>query len=117
MLIDEVEASRAAQGRGLAVLGCAGVLEDAFRSGLLADLRQAYRKMLASGAYIGPKIGESSLKALSPHPCDRGRALSSQSGDYDEIAMKTKSLDGGQFGEDFIANAFAVEKKRGQTWI
>lgn len=66
--IDEIRARRAAQGRGLAVLGCVGILEDAFRSGLVTDLRQAYRQMLTSGAYIDPKMLESGLKALNLPP-------------------------------------------------
>lgn len=68
VLIDEVKARRAAQQRGLAVLGCVGILEDAFGMRLLPDLRQAYRQMLKSGAYIDPRILENSLKALSLPP-------------------------------------------------
>jgi predicted nucleic acid-binding protein len=51
VLIDEIKARKAAQERGLAVLGFVGVLESAFRSRLLYDLRHAYAQLLGSGAY------------------------------------------------------------------
>ena len=65
LLIDEVKARKAAQQRGLAVLGCIGVLEDGFGRRLVADLPQVYRQLLASGAYVDPRILENSLKALN----------------------------------------------------
>ena len=68
VLIDEIKARKAAQDRGLAVLGCVGVLESAFRSRLLPDLRHAYAQLLGSGAYVDPKIVESSLKAMKLPP-------------------------------------------------
>ncbi len=64
VLIDEIRARRAARSRGFAVLGCVGVLEDAYGSGLLTDLRHAYQSVLASGAYIDHKILEDSLRTL-----------------------------------------------------
>jgi predicted nucleic acid-binding protein len=64
LLIDEIKARKAAQERGLTVLGCVGVLEDAFNSQLLPDLAQVYRQLLASGAYVDRRILENSLKAL-----------------------------------------------------
>ena len=68
VLIDEIKARKAAQDRGLAVLGCVGVLESAFRLRLLPDLRHAYAQLLGSGAYVDPKIVESSLKAMKLPP-------------------------------------------------
>jgi predicted nucleic acid-binding protein len=53
---------------GMAVLGCVGILEDAFGLHLLSDLAQAYRQLIAAGAYIDRKILESSLKALNLPP-------------------------------------------------
>ena len=50
VLIDEMKARREARERGLAVLGCVAVLESAFPSGLLPDLRDAYARLLESGA-------------------------------------------------------------------
>jgi predicted nucleic acid-binding protein len=63
VLLDEIRARNVALGHGLTVLGCVGVLEDAFGSRLLADLREAYQRLLASGAYVDPKILENSLKS------------------------------------------------------
>ena len=49
-------------------LGCVGVLEDAFRSQFLPDLRETYREVLACGAYVDPGILDKSLKALKLPP-------------------------------------------------
>jgi predicted nucleic acid-binding protein len=68
VLIDDMKARKAAQEQGLAVLGCVGVFEQAFTSHLLSDLPQAYRQLLASGAYVDPRILEDSLKALNLPP-------------------------------------------------
>lgn len=68
VLIDDMKARKAAQVQGLAVLGCVGVFEQAFTSHLLSDLPQAYRQLLASGAYVDPRILEDSLKALNLPP-------------------------------------------------
>ncbi len=68
VLIDEAKARKVAQEQELAVLGCVGVLEDAFGLRLLSDLPQAYRQLLASGAYVEPKILENSLKMLNLPP-------------------------------------------------
>ena len=68
VLIDDAKARRAAQQEGLAVLGCVGVMEDAFGLQLLSDLPEAYRQLLTSGAYVAPKILETSLKKLNLPP-------------------------------------------------
>jgi predicted nucleic acid-binding protein len=64
VLIDEIKARKVARGQGLAVLGCVGVLEDAYNSRLLSDLTQAYRQLVAVGAYVDRRILENSLKML-----------------------------------------------------
>ena len=68
VLIDEIKARKVAQAEGLVVLGCVGVLEDAFGLQLLPDLREAYRQLLDSGAYVDRKILETSLKAFNLLP-------------------------------------------------
>ncbi len=68
LLIDEIKARKVAQQVRLTVLGCVGVLEDAFGRRLFADLREAYRQLLASGAYIDPRILENSLRTLKLPP-------------------------------------------------
>jgi predicted nucleic acid-binding protein len=50
LLIDDRKARKLAQQEGLAVLGCAGVLQDAFALNLLSDLSEAYRQLIASRA-------------------------------------------------------------------
>ena len=68
VLIDEVKARKIATEHGLAILGCVGILEDAFSLRLLSDLTQAYRQLLSTGAYVDPKILESSLRAMRLPP-------------------------------------------------
>lgn len=68
ILMDDMRARRAARQEGLCVLGCVGILQDAFNRKLLPDLRNVYRRLLASGAYVDRKILEASLKALSLPP-------------------------------------------------
>ncbi len=43
VLIDDMKARKVAREEGLAVLGCVGVLQDAFGLKLLPDLPEAYR--------------------------------------------------------------------------
>ena len=68
VLIDDSKARKVAQEEGLRVLGCVGVLEDAFSLKLLSDLPEAYRQLLVSGAYVDRQILENSLKALNLPP-------------------------------------------------
>ncbi len=68
VLIDEIKARKVAREYGMAVLGCVGILEDAFRSHLLSDLARAYRQLISAGAYIDRKILENSLEALNLPP-------------------------------------------------
>lgn len=68
VLIDEIKARKVAREYGMAVLGCVGILEDAFGLHLLSDLASAYRQLASSGAYIDRRILENSLKALNLPP-------------------------------------------------
>jgi len=63
LLIDDRDARKVARQQGLFVLGCIGILHEAFDRSLLSDLREAYRALLASGAYIHPTLLENILKA------------------------------------------------------
>jgi len=62
--LDEIKARKLARERGFVVAGCVGILERAFRPGLLTDLRQAYARLLDSGAFVDPKILANSLDAM-----------------------------------------------------
>ena len=68
VLIDEIKARKVAREYGMAVLGCVGILEDAFGLHLLPDLAQAYRQLISAGAYVDRKILENSLQALNLPP-------------------------------------------------
>ena len=68
VLLDEIKARKVAREFGIAVLGCVGILEDAFGLHLLSDLAQAYRQLISAGAYIDRRILENSLKALNLPP-------------------------------------------------
>jgi len=50
------------------VLGCVGVLHDAFGLKLICDLPEAYRQLLASGAYVDRLLLENILKILNLPP-------------------------------------------------
>jgi predicted nucleic acid-binding protein len=68
VLIDDMKARKLAQEEGLAVLGCVGVLQDAFGLKLLSDLTGVYRELLASGAYVDRALLENILKILNLPP-------------------------------------------------
>lgn len=68
VLIDEIKARRVAREYGMAVVGCVGILEEAFGLHLLSDLAQAYRQLISAGAYIDRQILENSLNALNLPP-------------------------------------------------
>ena len=68
VLIDDMKARKVAQGEGLTVLGCVGVLHDAFGLKLFSDLPAAYRQLLASGAYVDRMLLEKILKMLNLPP-------------------------------------------------
>ena len=67
-LIDDSQARRMAEAKGLVVFGSVGVLETAFRRGFLRDLAAVYRKLIASGAYISPRVLNASLLRLQQPP-------------------------------------------------
>lgn len=67
-LVDDFAARRLAEREGLIVYGCVGVLESAFGRGFLNDLAGAYRKLIASDAYISAKILNASLARLKLPP-------------------------------------------------
>jgi len=68
LLIDDMKARKLAQEEGLVVLGCVGVLHDAFGLKLISDLPEAYRQLLASGAYVDRPLLENILKILNLPP-------------------------------------------------
>ena len=68
LLVDDMKARKLAQEEGLAVLGCVGVLHDAFDLKLVSDLPEAYRQLLASGAYVDRVLLENILKILNLPP-------------------------------------------------
>ena len=68
LLIDDMKARKLAQEEGLAVLGCVGVLYDAFGLKLVSDLPESYRQLLASGAYVDRDLLENILKILNLPP-------------------------------------------------
>ena len=68
LLIDDMKARKLAQEEGLAVLGCVGVLHDAFGLKLVSDLPETYRQLLASGAYVDRVLLEGILKILNLPP-------------------------------------------------
>lgn len=61
VLIDDLLGRKYARKRGLTIMGCVGILEIAFRRGMIGDLRTVYQRLVASGAYINPSILAESL--------------------------------------------------------
>ena len=68
LLIDDMKARKLAQEEGLAVLGCVGVLHDAFSLKLIPDLSAAYRQLVVSGAYVDRVLMQNILKMLNLPP-------------------------------------------------
>lgn len=68
LLIDDMKARNLAQEEGLAVLGCVGVLHDAFGLKLVSDLPGAYRQLLAAGAYVDRALLQNILNILDLPP-------------------------------------------------
>lgn len=67
-LIDERMARRMARGRSVSVMGCVGVLEIGHRRGLVADLRETYKRLLERGVYIDRQLLNQSLTGLRLRP-------------------------------------------------
>jgi predicted nucleic acid-binding protein len=70
ILIDELKARKEARKRRLVHVGCVGVLEDAFQTGLLKDLRAEYRQLIATRAFVSRQIVDASLERLRLPPLD-----------------------------------------------
>jgi predicted nucleic acid-binding protein len=68
LLIDDMKARKLAQEEGLAVLGCVGVLHDAFGLKLVPNLPEVYRQLLTSDAYVDRVLLENILKILNLPP-------------------------------------------------
>jgi len=68
VLMDDLQGRRRARAEGFAVAGCVGVLELAYRRGLLEELPAAYCGLMRSGAYVPLRIIQASLKALGLPP-------------------------------------------------
>jgi predicted nucleic acid-binding protein len=68
LLVDDRDARRAARQEGLAVLGCVGILHEPFDQELLSDLRDCYLRLLASGAYIDPRLLDGILTSRNLPP-------------------------------------------------
>jgi predicted nucleic acid-binding protein len=68
VLIDDLNARTLAKDQGLTVMGCVGVLLNAYRLKLLPDLPDAYRRLVSSGAYVEPSLLKNILKILDLPP-------------------------------------------------
>jgi predicted nucleic acid-binding protein len=64
VLLDEWKARRVAQGAGLSVVGCLGILEAGARTGLVPDLRQVYMDLLRQGIRFDVRLLQDSLARL-----------------------------------------------------
>ena len=71
-IIDERAARRLAATQGLKVIGCIGILEAAFRRGLVSDLRDVYLGLLAQGIRMHPEILNRSLISFGLSPLSQG---------------------------------------------
>ncbi|MGH9719564.1 MAG: DUF3368 domain-containing protein [Bryobacteraceae bacterium] len=68
VLLDDSRARTLAQEEGLSVTGCVGVLDSAYRRGLLTSLHEAYHQLLAAGAYVDREMLEESLRKFKLPP-------------------------------------------------
>jgi uncharacterized protein len=67
VLLDDYNARKLARTEGLPVLGSVGLLETFYLRGYLADLRTAFRQLLAH-SYIDPRLLDQRLKSLGLPP-------------------------------------------------
>lgn len=67
VLIDDMKARKSAQKEGL-VVGLRGCPSGCIRPEIIANLVEAYRRLLASGAYVDRALLESILKILNLPP-------------------------------------------------
>jgi predicted nucleic acid-binding protein len=68
VLLDDLGARKLAQKQGMKVQGCIAVLEACYRRGHVADLRQAYERMLQAGVYLDRKLLNRILTSLEIAP-------------------------------------------------
>lgn len=68
VVIDERAARRLAEGLGLQVIGCVGLLEAGHRRGLVPDFRAVYTRIPAAGIRVHPEILNRSLTAFGLPP-------------------------------------------------
>jgi predicted nucleic acid-binding protein len=68
VLLDELKARRYAIAQELPVIGCIGILENLFRAGHLADLREAYIRLLAEKIRIDLATLQHSLMKFNLPP-------------------------------------------------
>lgn len=61
VLLDDLAARHYAKKQGLAVAGCIGILESAFRRGYIPSLKSAFDDLMAAGAYNDRSLIEASL--------------------------------------------------------
>ncbi len=68
VLIDEWRARRYALEKGLAVIGCVGVLEELHQREHMSDLRGAYQRLIQHKTRIDLKTLQQSLAKFDLHP-------------------------------------------------
>lgn len=62
LLLDDFKGRKAAKDLGLPVVGCVGILYDAYRQKLIPDLGKAYEELLSAGAWLDRRLIESILR-------------------------------------------------------
>ena len=65
LIFDDLGARKLAQREGFKVQGCIGILEASFRKGHLADLREAYKRMLTHKVYLDRQLLNTSLSSFN----------------------------------------------------
>jgi predicted nucleic acid-binding protein len=70
LILDDSQARKTAKKTGLQVVGCVGILERAFRSRDLDDLRGAYASLLRSRAYVSLALVNAALQRSGLPPID-----------------------------------------------
>ena len=64
VLMDERRGRKLAKEEGLSVAGCVGILEELYRRGEIADLRQAYQELIKRNIHVELRTLQNSLKEL-----------------------------------------------------
>jgi len=68
LLIDDYRARKLAKAEGLEILGSVGLLEAFYQRRCLADLRSAFRQLLAHNVYIDQRLLDRRLRSLGLPP-------------------------------------------------